>query len=168
MTDFLEFFNYSKTVLCMCPKCDTISRLSEYKLRSSGRAPRTWLDDYELKSQKIDEQEEKYEEQEEKMREKAREKGRAQVPKLVRQSMGQQFAKLKYNPYDIKALLHPADLVVFDGMTNNKMKSVVFLSKFTPSKYLQVLQKGASKAINNKAYDWKVVRVSQDGQVEIE
>lgn len=61
-----------------------------------------------------------------------------------------------------------AKSLLFDGMKNNKMKNVVFLSKSTPSKYLQVLQQGASKAINNKAYDWKVVRVSQDGQVEIE
>ncbi len=102
------------------------------------------------------------------MREKAREKGRAQVPKLVRQSMGAEFAKLKYNPYDIKALLHPADLIVFDGMTDNKMKNIVFLSRFTSSKYIQVLQKGVAKTIRSKNYDWKVVRVSQDGQVEIE
>lgn len=152
----------------MCSKCDTISRLSEFKLRAVGKAPKTWLDDYALQSQKIDDKEAKYDEQEEAMREKAREKGRAQVPKLVRQSMGAEFAKLKYNPYDIKALLHPADLIVFDGMTDNKMKNIVFLSRFTSSKYIQVLQKGVAKTISNKNYDWKVVRVSQDGQVEIE
>lgn len=168
MSDFLEFFNYSKTILCMCPECNNITRLSDLQLRSDEKAPHTWLDDYELKSQKIDEQEAKYEEQEDEIREKAREKGRALVPKLVRQTMGKQFAKLKYNPYDIKALLHPVDLVVFDGMTENQMKNVVFLSKATSSPYLQVLQQGVTKAIDNKAYDWKVVRVSQDGQVEIE
>ena len=59
-------------------------------------------------------------------------------------------------------------LVVFDGMTENEMKNVVFLSKSPSSKYLEVLQKGAAKAVSEKSYDWKVVRVSKDGEVEIE
>ena len=58
--------------------------------------------------------------------------------------------------------------LLFDGMTEKEMKEVVFLSKSNPSQYLQVLQKGVAKSINDKKYDWKVVRVTQDGQVEIE
>jgi predicted Holliday junction resolvase-like endonuclease len=152
----------------MCPECGGISRLGDLQLRTVEKAPRTWLDDYDLKVEKADEQEAKFEEEEEEIREKARERGRAQVPHLIRKAMGTQFAKLNYNPYDIKALLHPVDLVVFDGMTEQEMKNVVFLSKSNPSQYLQTLQNGVVKSINNKAYDWKVVRVSQDGQVEIE
>jgi predicted Holliday junction resolvase-like endonuclease len=168
MSELLDFFNHSKTVLCICPKCNSIARLAQYTLYSTEKVPKTWLDDYEVKSQQIDEREQKFDEEEEQIREKSREKGRAQVPKLIKKSMGKEFAKLNYNPYDIKALLHPADLVVFDGMTENEMKNVVFLSKSPSSKYLEVLQKGAAKAVSEKSYDWKVVRVSKDGEVEIE
>lgn len=152
----------------MCPECSNISRLSDLQLRTVGKAPRTWLDDYKHKVEKIEEKEAKFEEEEEGIREEARARGRAQVPDLVRKTMGTQFAKLEYNPYDIKALLHPVDLVVFDGMTEKDMKNVIFLSKATPNQYLKTLHTEVARSIDDKNYDWKVVRVTQDGQVEIE
>ena len=36
------------------------------------------------------------------------------------------------------------------------------------NKYLQDLQKAVAKVVNEKQYDWKVVRVSLDGDVEFE
>ena len=152
----------------MCPECSNLSKLSDLQLRSVGKAPKTWLDDYDLKLRKTEDQEEKFDKEEEGIREKARARGRAQVPKLVKRTMGSNFAKLAYNPYDIKALLHPVDLVVFDGMTEKEMRDVVFLSRANPSRYLQTLRDGIVTSIKNRNYDWKVVRVTQDGQVEIE
>jgi len=152
----------------MCPKCNEIVRLSDLQLRAKGKAPRTWLDDYQVDVEKADEIEAKFEEEKEKIKEEARERGRAQVPELVRQSLDEKFAKLHYNPYDIKALLHPIDFVVFDGMTDEEMKNVVLLSKSTSNQYLQTIHNNIARTVEDKNYDWKVVRVSQDGQVEIE
>jgi len=152
----------------MCPKCNEIVRLSDLQLRAKGKAPRTWLDDYQVDVGKADEIEAKFEEEKEKIKEEARERGRAQVPELVRQSLDEKFAKLHYNPYDIKALLHPIDFVVFDGMTDEEMKNVVLLAKSTTNQYLQTIHNNIARTVEDKNYDWKVVRVSQDGQVEIE
>lgn len=152
----------------MCPKCNEIVRLSDLQLRAKGKAPRTWLDDYQVDVEKADEIESKFEEEKEKIKEEARERGRAQVPELVRQSLDDKFAKLHYNPYDIKALLHPIDFVVFDGMTDEEMKNVVLLAKSTTNQYLQTIHNNIARTVEDKNYDWKVVRVSQDGQVEIE
>lgn len=152
----------------MCPKCNEIVRLSDLQLRAKGKAPRTWLDDYQVDMEKADEIEAKFEEEKEKIKEEARERGRAQVPELVRQSLDEKFAKLHYNPYDIKALLHPIDFVVFDGMTDEEMKNVVLLAKSTTNQYLQTIHNNIARTVEDKNYDWKVVRVSQDGQVEIE
>lgn len=152
----------------MCPKCNEIVRLSDLQLRAKGKAPRTWLDDYQVDTEKADEIEAKFEEEKEKIKEEARERGRAQVPELVRQSLDEKFAKLSYNPYDIKALLHPIDFVVFDGMTDEEMKNVVLLTKSTDNQYLQTIHNNIARTVEDKNYDWKVVRVSQDGQVEIE
>jgi len=82
--------------------------------------------------------------------------------------MDSQFAKLPYNPYDIKPLLHPIDFVVFDGMNDKQMKDVVLLSRKTDNDHLLTHQKAINQTIKNKSYDWKVVRVSIDGQVEFE
>lgn len=152
----------------MCPKCNEIVRLSDLQLRAKGKAPRTWLDDYQVDVEKADEIEATFEEEKEKIKEEARERGRAQVPELVEQSLDEKFAKLHYNPYDIKALLHPIDFVVFDGMTNEEMRNVVLLTKSTTNQYLQTIHNNIARAVEDKNYDWKVVRVSQDGQVEIE
>jgi len=69
---------------------------------------------------------------------------------------------------DIKALLHPIDFVVFDGMNKDKMKHVVLLSRKTTNKNLLQFHKGIARVVDDKAYDWKVVRVSEDGKIEYE
>lgn len=161
-------FQQFKIILCICPKCDNLLRFSDLHLRSKGKAPKTWLDLYEFKEQKIDRQESKFEGKEEEIREKARQRGRAKVPILVRQSMDKQFAKLSYDPYDIKPLLHPVDFVVFDGLNNKSLDNIVLLSTSTSNNNLKTLQKAVANAVDNKQYDWKVARVSIDGKIEYE
>ena len=165
---FLGTFQQFKTILCICPKCNSLSRFSDLHLRAKGKAPKTWLDSYEFNVQKVDGQEAKFDEKEDKIREKARERGRAQVPILVRKSMDTQFAKLKYDPYDIKPLLHPVDFVVFDGLNNKALDNVVLLSRKTTNSHIGVLQKAVAKAVEKEQYDWKVARISIDGQINYE
>lgn len=168
MDSFLETFQQFKSILCICPKCNALSRLSDLQLRSKQKAPRTWLDDYDLSKQKLNEQESKFEEKEGEIREKAAERGRAQVPEIVKRSMNSQFAKLPYDPYDIKPLLHPVEFVIFDGMNKGELDNVTLLSRVSTNPLLQNLQKEVSKAVSEKQYDWKVVRVSLEGDVEFE
>jgi predicted Holliday junction resolvase-like endonuclease len=169
MTDsFLDTFQQFKMVLCICPKCSTLSRLSDLQLRSMEKAPKTWLDDYDIRSQKLTEQENEFAEKESEIREKATERGRAQVPEIIRRSMNAQFAKLSYDPYDIKPLLHPVEFVIFDGMNKGELNNVTLLSRISMNPNLQNLQKSVTKIIDEKAYDWKVLRVSSDGDIEYE
>lgn len=165
---FLGMFQQFKTILCICPKCNSLSRLSDLHLRAKGKAPKTWLDSYQFNSQKVDEQEEKFNEKEEKIREKARERGRAQVPILVRKSMDTQFAKLRYDPYDIKPLLHPVDFAVFDGLNNGALDKIILLSRKNSNNHLNILQRAVAKTVEKKQFDWKMVRISIDGQITYE
>ena len=157
-----------KIVLCVCPECNSLMRLSDLHLRSKEKAPRTWLDVYESKISTVERKEDKFDDEESIIREKAIERGRAKVPGIIRKSLDDKFAKLKYDPYDIKPLLHPIDFVVFDGMNKDKMKDVVLLSRKTTNKNLLQFHKGIARAVDDKAYDWKVIRVSEDGKVEYE
>src|SRR3990172_5327795 len=117
----LELFNNFKMVLCMCPHCNNITRLSELNLRTKVKSPKTWLDEYELKIDKLSNKEDKFTEEEKGLREEAHTRGRAQVHKLLLKSMSKEFAQLKFDPYDIKALLHPIDFVVFNRMNNESV-----------------------------------------------
>lgn len=64
--------------------------------------------------------------------------------------------------------MHPVEFVVFDGMNAESMKNVVLLAKQTTNPHLQDLQKKISRTIEDKNYDWKVIRVSTDGAIDIE
>ena len=94
------------------------------------------------------------------------ERGRARVPGLVKKSMDVQFATMKYDPYDIKALLHPVEFVVFDGMNKGQVDDVVLLSRNSANENMQALMKSISNTVEEKRYDWKVARVSLDGDIE--
>lgn len=152
----------------MCPKCDHLMRLSDLQLRAKDKAPKTWMDIYDSKLSSIESKEERFEEMKKSIQEKAALRGRAKVPLLIKKSMDDRFSKLEYDPYDIKALLHPIDFVVFDGMNKDKMKDVVLLSRETKNENLLQLHKGIARAVVDEDYDWKVVRVSEDGAVEYE
>ena len=119
-------------------------------------------------NQKLQEQENEFAEKEGEIREKAAERGRAQVPEIVRKSMNAQFAKLRYDPYDIKPFLHPVEFVIFDGMNKGELDNVTLLSRISTNPLLQNLQKAVSKVVDEKQYDWKVFRVSLDGDIEFE
>ena len=80
--------------------------------------------------------------------------------------MDVQFATMKYDPYDIKALLHPVEFVVFDGMNKGQVDDVVLLSRNSTNENMQALMKSISNTVEEKRYDWKVARVSLDGDIE--
>ena len=76
MTDsLLGIFQQLKTVLCLCPNCSSLLRVSQLHLRSTAAAPRTWLDDYDgqiqklqIKDDNVSRKEDKFASQEDKIR----------------------------------------------------------------------------------------------------
>ena len=49
---FIDPFQYLKTILCICPNCRSMLRLSDLNLRYKKKAPTTFLDEYKLKEKK--------------------------------------------------------------------------------------------------------------------
>jgi len=165
---FLQIFNNFKTILCICPECQHIMRLSDIQLRSKARAPKTWLDDYELKENKIDEKYDNFEQEKQKIKDAATAQGRLIVQKTVKKSLDEKFLKLNFNPYDVKILNHPIDFVVFNGNHDKQVSDVTLLTYKNTNANLKKLHKDIEKAIQQKAYDWKVVNISTNGQVRME
>lgn len=169
MSELLEAFQSYRTIFCICPACNNLMRFSDIQLQYAGKAPETWLDQHERKLSTLDEMERKFDEKESELRDKATEKGRKQVPVIVKKSFDTDLAKLKYDPYDIKTILHPVDFVIFDG-TNAKdqVNDIVFLSRKTKNKELNDVRKTIKKTIDKENYEWKIARVSIDGKVKLE
>jgi len=172
---FIDTFQQLKTILCVCPNCRSMLRLSDLNLRDKRKAPTTFLDEYELQERKIDKEDEKIEDKEDEFAEKEKgikvaaiQRGRSKVLKTVLNSMDDYFTKKKYNPYDIKPILHPVDFVIYEGMNEKKMNDVVFLSKETDNPYINKLHTSINEVINKELYDFKVARIDIDGSVNFE
>lgn len=143
-------------------------RLSDLHLKYVGKAPKTWLDKYQSDGLILQKKLEKFEEKEEKIREESIERGRKKVPTLVKRCLCSEFRALKYDPYDIKALMHPVDFIVFDGLNAKKLHRITFLSRKIVNAQQQTMIKSIEHTIRKKDYEWKVSRIDMNGKVEFE
>jgi len=149
-------------------------RFSDLRLQYAGKVPETWLDKHETTLKNQQKKEDEFKEKEKGMRKKATEKGRAQVPELVRQCFDKNLAKLPYDPYDIKALWHPIDFVIFNGLNRfNEKKSdviddIVLISKKSKDKELNGVRKTVKETVENEKYNWRIARVTDRGVITLE
>lgn len=168
MKDLIDAFQSLRKVLCVCPCCGEIVRVSDLHLQYKGKVAKTWLDNYELDLVSMAEKEQKFEEKEEELRQKSIERGRAKVPQIVKKCLCDDFKALSYDPYDMKAVMDPVDFVVFDGLNEGKeVRNVTFLTR-TPSVIMRPVIESLKTAVDNGNYDWKVARISTEGKVEFE
>ena len=166
--EFEEFQEFRK-ILCVCPECGEIVRVSDLKLKSKGKVKKTWLDDYEHRSLQMDKKEEEFDEIENTLREAAVEKGRKAAQKVFSKAIKADFRKLKLDPYDIKPILNPVDFLVFKDMSSkNLISDIVFLSKKIENQNINLLRDQVKKVIENKNYEWLVARIDNTGKIEFE
>ena len=163
---FKEFREFRK-ILCVCPCCGDLVRVSELKLRAKGPAPTTWLDEYEGKIRTVERKEERFDEKKKEMRAEATEKGRIEAMKIVKKVLSKEIRALRLDPLDVKPILNPIDFVVFKGMTQNlKVTNIMMLSEKTMNKTLNKHREQIKNAIDEKQYEWKLARIDEDGNVE--
>ena len=183
-----DLFHHAQRILCRCPNpdCGEISRLSKIDIKSGKESKPTWLDEYEDNMDDYYEDMGEYERTKEDEKAKLTVKGRKQVAKdvkkIMKKSLILNYQKImNYDPYDIKVIGNPVDLVVFDGATKIKekvklsgaksltkkdvVKEVVLLSKKTSNPYLKKLHKSIDEVIQNKEYEWKTAEVLE-GNIE--
>ncbi|MCW4017765.1 MAG: hypothetical protein NWF00_03675 [Candidatus Bathyarchaeota archaeon] len=168
MNELLGVFQSFRRILCVCPCCGEIVRMSDLHLKYSGKSPKTWLDKYELQLFALQEKEEVFEAKEAEMRKKARERGRNKVPLMIRKCLCSEFKKLEYDPYDMKAIMDPVDFVVFDGLNDGKqVRSITLLSKTRNPKTRKITD-SIKTTISKGNYNWKVARITTTGKVKFE
>ena len=164
----LSSFTNNQMILCICPKCRNISRFSDLRIISTKKTPQTWLDGFEKKLTDFQAKEEDFSSKEAAIRKEAAEKARKQLPILIKKSLSDQIASLKFNPYDIKPILYPIDYVIYDGMEKGAIDNVIFLHNKNKNSKMRELHKSIHTTVENEEYDWKVARISREGSLEIE
>ena len=169
MTILFKEVQEFRKILCVCPCCGELVRVSDLHLKVKGPTPKTWLDDYEKKCQMLKKKEDKFQEGEGKLREKAHEKGRKEAQKVFNNAISPTFRALKYDPFDVKPILNPVDFVVFNGMNKNESVSeVIMLSKKCIHPQLNLIRKQVKTAIAKNRYNWQVARIDEKGCISFE
>jgi predicted Holliday junction resolvase-like endonuclease len=166
-----EFQDLHK-ILCVCPKCGYICRVSDLKLKIKGKSEKiekTWLDKYETKIDNLYKKETKFEEMKSQLREISREKGRKEAKKIFNKAISPTFKDLKYDPSDIIPILTPVDFVVFKDMTAKEtVNDITFLSQKIDNKNINGLRDQVRKAVDKELYDWQVARIDSNGSITME
>ena len=155
---------------------------------SGKKSKPTWLDEYEESMDDYYAENDEYERTKKEKKAKQTAKGRIQVEKDLRKVMKKSLIPnyqkiINYDPYDIKLVGDPIDLVVFDGASKIRekvkssgvksltgkdvVKEVVLLSKKTSNSYSKKLHKSIDEVIQNKEYEWKTANVLE-GNIEFE
>jgi len=169
---FFDIFHQARRILCQCPECDAISRLSEIQIKSDKKTKPTWLDIHQKNEYEFHASVDKFKEEKDELKEKAVAKGRIQAEKdmrdLIKNSLVSSYQQMLYDPRDIIQISYPIDFVVFDGANKVRMKEqdfvkeVLLLSKKTNNAYSQKLHKSIHDVIEQKEYDWKTAKVLDD------
>ena len=169
MTDLFGEFQQFRRIICVCPICGDLVRVSDLRLKTKGPAVRTWLDDFEIKVKRLSKKEELFGEKEGKLREKAREKGRKEAEKAVRRAICPSLKALKLDPFDVKPILHPIDFVVFKGMNKKEtISDIILLTKPYDCPSLNSIRRDIKTAVSKNKYDWQVARIDEKGNIKFE
>lgn len=165
---FGEFQEFRK-ILCVCPCCGELVRLSDLHLSTKGKVAKTWLDDYDKKDRLLGRKEERFEEREQKLREMAVEKGRKAAQITFNKAISPQLKALKLDPFDVKPILNPIDFVVFNGMNkNDSVNDIILLSKQIKNPELNQIRQQVKKSIVQNKYEWLVARIDDNGKIKFE
>ncbi len=165
---FEEFQEFRK-ILCVCPDCGRIVRLSDLKLKTKGETEITWLDYYEFRERLLSGREAEFDAVKGELREAARIEGRRQAEVVFNNAIKQDFRRMNLDPIDIKPVLNPVDFIVFQGMNKSEeITDLVFLSKKLENPMINRLREQVKISIENTNYEWLVARIDNEGKIEFE
>ena len=102
---FFDIFHQARRILCQCPECGELSRLSEIHIKSGKKSKPTWLDAHQENEDGFIAASDKFEEKKAELKKKATDKGRLQAEKdmrdLIKNSLLPSYQKMSYDPRDI-------------------------------------------------------------------
>jgi len=167
-SDVLKLFTLQRQLFGVCPKCNGLFRLSDCKIYLKRKPTSDWMDDLDLKSDKLGRLSEKLDGKEEELRERAREKGRKEAQHVIRR-VDPVFTPRKLNADDAKVIFHPIDYVVFNGMKKgSSIRNIVLLDRQEKGKSHRSLQRSIERVVESENYEWQTMRVHEDGKIKAE
>ena len=161
-----EQFQEFRKILCVCPKCGEIVRLSDLKLKSKVETPDTWLDTYDRAVLTLEGKEMEWKMEFKKLQEEAKLKARKEADAIYNTMIKPSFRKMNLDPRDIHPVLNPIDFVVFRDMNKKKeVTDIMLLAQKVENPKLATLRTQVQNAINDKKYEFVQLVFKKDGEM---
>lgn len=158
-----------RRILCVCPCCNKLARISDLKLKAAEPEPKTWLDEYEAKDQELAKMEEAFEEEQENLRKEAKEKGRETAKEALYEVICPSLKKLELDLFDVRPIFYPIDFVVFEGMNRERtVRNIRLLTREHDYPSIKPIQDQIKNAVIQNKYNWRLARVEETGNIVIE
>ena len=160
----VAFLQESSRIFGVCPCCGELFRLSDAQVFIRRAPPRTPFDELEDARRKLLAAIERYEAKEEALRAKALELGQAAARRRLKQIAGP-FVRRRIDPQDVKVVFSPVEFIAFRGMSAGMVSKIELIDRPAKSRAQESMQNSLAKAVAAGHYEWKVLRITEDGRV---
>lgn len=136
-----------QSVLCICPCCGELFRLSEGRLFYAVPPPSTWYDELERERERLGKAEDRFEEERQRLQEMSRQSVERELRRVLRRR-DPVLTPLGYYPKEARTLLNPVDFVVFHGMVLQKrVREVVLVDHVAEDRERERVQDSLKRAL---------------------
>jgi predicted Holliday junction resolvase-like endonuclease len=151
-------------ILGVCPCCGELFYLSEARPHLDGKRTNSVIDRLRAAERRLENAEEALIEAEQVLREKAARSGLRTAKRLLKK-IDPVFSRAGYDPQDVKVIFDPVTYVVFDGMAEDDLSTILLLAKPPEDKTAERIQCSIDKAIKNGNIEFKTLHVDRQGTV---
>lgn len=175
MNALIQTIDGIQEVLAICPCCGEIFRLAEGKFIFPQKRPKkcVYLDlvahENELasKDDRLTSAEQKFDEKLEEQRKPLREQGQ-RLAKIKLKKIDPTFSGNGIDPQDVKAIFHPAEYIIFHGLTSGTGVDVVeFVSRSPNTKLEETLVESIDSTIRNGDVEFESIHMKDDGSFDV-
>ena|ERR1051326_3163845 len=164
LDDLAEVFAGLAQVMGVCPCCGELFYVSEAQAYYEGQRPQSALDRLRAEERQLERAEERLDEIESDLRETAAKAGLLATKRRLRK-IDPVFSGAGYDPQDVKVIFNPVSYVVFDGMSQRKLRKIQLLAKPPQNGAAERIQNSIEQAINRGSIEFRILRVDDRGRV---
>ena len=163
-SDLALAFGELGQILAVCPCCQDIFYVSESRPYLVGKQPKSIVDRLRAASQKLDREEAALNLIEDELRERAAKSGLRTAKKLLRK-IDPVFSGAGYDPQDVKVIFNPVTYIVFQGLATRALRKVTLLAHRANDTPTERVHKSIERTIEKGNFEFRVLRVDDEGQV---
>lgn len=152
-------------ILCLCPHCGEVNRLSDLRLSTRGVPKRTALDLLDDEDERLAKAEDRLDAREQELRAVASAAGAKAAKKRLRR-IDPVFSGSGLDPQDVKLIFDPVEYVVFRGDAARDIREILLVAEPPSSSASERAKDSVAAAVRKGNVEFATLRVTEEGGIE--